>query len=99
VTTRYIYADDWVKISEDARRLLGLENTGPYLVKSIFFVKGDDRACLDIGFGRHRAVFEDHASICDPPTKTLLEKELAAQEGWQRRRDANLRNLFVPKGL
>lgn len=90
---------DYVEISDQAKAELKVDKSGPYLVESIeerpdanyvwrTAVKLADFKYLPV------YVFEDHVRAVEPPRMSLAEKELAAREPWQRRRDENLRKVF-----
>ena len=88
---------DYVTITDLAKESIGTATNGPFKVCSIFHADEDPRCLFDIGFGRAWAVFEDHCLLVEPPRMTLAQKELAARQGWQLRRDENLKQIFAPR--
>jgi hypothetical protein len=91
----------WVVISKDAQDNWGV-GPGPYrILRSEPGHHGGN--ALDIGMrsddGHIRWIRDDHCLPSDPPAKTLSEKEREAleSEGWRRRRDENLREMFRPQ--
>lgn|SRR3990167_343981 len=97
---RPICKGDYLMISEEAReeisRHIGPIHRGPYRSLGAYTIYDDPNTYIDIGFGRNYGVNETHAQLVEPPA---IQKETRPLEGWQRRRDENLRKLFtVPRG-